>query len=160
MQEEVRIANELAPEAAELIQGTALADKKVKLMEITRLPPDQQLPVVRALVEGRAKSVKAAMAKLRHAATETDPSSPEPDGSEEPKGSAESAQQPTGAGGTDTALAAIEGHGPLPANAPALLPPEERASCPGRGAAEPHHADRLWRRAPACPSHRGSRRRR
>ncbi len=38
VQEETRIAKELTPAAAELIEDTALADEKVKLMELTRLP--------------------------------------------------------------------------------------------------------------------------
>lgn len=78
VQEEIRIANDLAPEAAELILGTPLADEKVKLMELTRLPGAQQAAVARLLVDGRAKSVKAAVAVLQRSASQTDTPDPKP----------------------------------------------------------------------------------
>lgn len=68
VQEEIRIATALAPDAAELVRGTPLEDEKVRLMELTRLPLDQQGAVARLLVEGRAKSVRAALATIRRTA--------------------------------------------------------------------------------------------
>ncbi|MGK3998873.1 ParB/RepB/Spo0J family partition protein [Sorangium sp. So ce1024] len=78
VQEEIRIANDLAPEAAELILGTPLADEKVKLMQLTRLPGHQQAAVARLFVDGRAKSVKAAVAVLQRSASQTDTPHPKP----------------------------------------------------------------------------------
>lgn len=78
VQEEIRIANDLAPEAAELILGTPLADEKVKLMALTRLPGDQQAAVARLLVEGRARSVKTAVAVFQRSASHTDTLDPKP----------------------------------------------------------------------------------
>ncbi|WP_437310755.1 ParB/RepB/Spo0J family partition protein [Sorangium sp. So ce388] len=94
VQEEIRIANDLAPEAVELILGAPLADEKVKLMELTRLPGEQQAAVARLLVEGRAKSVKTAVAVLQRSASQTD--TPEP----KPKSRVERTRPaPSGAGG-------------------------------------------------------------
>ncbi|KYG09077.1 hypothetical protein BE21_19990 [Sorangium cellulosum] len=78
VQEEIRIANDLAPEAAELFLGTPLADEKVKLMELTRLPGEQQAAVARLLVDGRAKSVRTAVAVLQRSASQTDTPDPKP----------------------------------------------------------------------------------
>jgi hypothetical protein len=77
VQEEIRIATALSPEAAELIRGTPLEDEKVRLMELTRLPRDQQGAVARLLVEGRARTVKVALAALRQAAAPRDARGPE-----------------------------------------------------------------------------------
>ncbi|MDC0740922.1 DUF5131 family protein [Polyangium mundeleinium] len=71
VQEEIRIARNLAADAAELIRGTALADEKVKLMELTRLPRDQQAAVARLLAEGRTRSVKRAAGMLQRTATQS-----------------------------------------------------------------------------------------
>ena len=77
VQEEIRIATALSPEAAELIRGTPLEDEKVRLRELTRLPRDQQGAVARLLVEGRARTVKVALAALRQAAAPRDARGPE-----------------------------------------------------------------------------------
>ncbi|WP_437723521.1 ParB N-terminal domain-containing protein [Sorangium sp. So ce861] len=74
VQEEIRIANELAPKAAAIIQGSPIEDEKVKLMELTRLPHDQQVAVAQLLLEGHVKSAKAAIAKLQRGAEQTDTS--------------------------------------------------------------------------------------
>ncbi|XXX76018.1 ParB/RepB/Spo0J family partition protein [Sorangium sp. So ce134] len=72
VREEIRIATELAPRAARLLSGTPLEDEKVLLMQLTRLPREQQVPVARLLVDGRTKSVKSAVAMLEGGAGRTE----------------------------------------------------------------------------------------
>lgn len=72
VREEIRIAIDLAPQAAKILSGTPLEDEKVLLMQLTRLPREQQVPVARLLVDGRTKSVKSAIAVLEGGAGETE----------------------------------------------------------------------------------------
>ncbi|WP_437991313.1 ParB/RepB/Spo0J family partition protein [Sorangium sp. So ce145] len=72
VREEIRIATELAPRAAKLLCGTPLEDEKVLLMQLTRLPREQQVSVTQLLVDGRTKSVKSAVAMLEGDARATE----------------------------------------------------------------------------------------
>lgn len=57
---EVQIAKNLTPEVKETVRGTALADRKVDLIDLARLKPNEQAPVVERVLNGSAKTVREA----------------------------------------------------------------------------------------------------
>ena len=57
IQEDIQIATAIAPEVRDAIRETPLADSKRELLELARLDAEEQMRVVRVLVEGAAQHV-------------------------------------------------------------------------------------------------------
>jgi DNA modification methylase len=60
IQHETQIAEQIVPVVKDLIRETPLADHKTELLELARLAPQHQAPVVRRILAGRAATVAAA----------------------------------------------------------------------------------------------------
>jgi DNA modification methylase/ParB-like chromosome segregation protein Spo0J len=61
VREEVQIFKKISEDAKELIENTELEDKKTELLSLTRVPGDKQEAVVKAIVNGEAKTVAQAV---------------------------------------------------------------------------------------------------
>lgn len=60
VQEYSQIGTNLAPEAATLLQGTPVEDRKTDLLELSRMDKEEQVEVAKAINEGEAKTVPQA----------------------------------------------------------------------------------------------------
>lgn len=64
VQQEVRIATQLAPEAVRLLWGTSVAESKLELSRLAKLEPSRQREVAKEIGCRRAKTVKEAVRNL------------------------------------------------------------------------------------------------
>lgn len=64
VQHEVQIAQAIPEDVRRLLHGSRLENRKVELLRLARLPHDEQRKVVRRILGGATKSVKAAEAAL------------------------------------------------------------------------------------------------
>jgi ParB-like chromosome segregation protein Spo0J len=63
VRQEVQIAEDLDSDVKEAIKGTDLEDRKVDLLELSRLPKEEQGPVVEEIAKAKAKGKKTTVAK-------------------------------------------------------------------------------------------------
>lgn len=66
IQHEVQIVRAIPEDVRQMIHGIPLADRKLELFRLARLPHEEQRAVVREILRGKAKSVKAAESALVH----------------------------------------------------------------------------------------------
>lgn len=64
VQQGVQVAEKIVPEVRDAIRETPLADSKRDLLDLARLVPEVQKPVVEKIVSGEAKNVKEAVKKV------------------------------------------------------------------------------------------------
>lgn len=81
----LQIAADIAPDVQEALSGTPLTDRKTDLLNLSRLPHDEQRDVAAAVVESGAKTLKEALA-ARQASPSTADEAASDDAPETPKG--------------------------------------------------------------------------
>src|SRR5690606_4555359 len=64
IEQDVKIANDIVPDVKEQLRGTPLEDRKVDLLTLSRMKPDEQRRVIKPIVDGRAANLTQAKSLL------------------------------------------------------------------------------------------------